>query len=110
MKLEVAKNMLHNIRAKNIQASSCSLADQEDKRNWGEEIEAIDVILEELSKKDKVIDLMAKWIEDHEGPFEESLGSEKCEIIKSVLCIGKTDTCKECIKKGFYKKVEEQEQ
>ena len=62
MELEVAKNVLHNIRAKNIQASSCSLADQEDKRNWGEEIEAIDVILEELSKKDKVINKMAEEI------------------------------------------------
>lgn len=54
MDLEEAKIILHNIRAKNIQASSCSLADQEDKRNWGEEIEAIDIVLEELDKKDKV--------------------------------------------------------
>ena len=66
-------------------------------------------LIQTIQKKDKVIDLMAKWIQDHEGPFEESFGSEKCETIKSVLCIGKTDTCKECIKKSFYKKVEEQE-
>lgn len=53
MQLEVAKNVLHNIRAKNIRASSCSLADQEDKRNWGEEIEAIDLVLEKLEQIQK---------------------------------------------------------
>ena len=93
MKLEVAKNVLHNIRAKNIQASSCSLADQEDKRNWGEEIEAIDVILEELSKKDKVINEMALHIKDN-------------YFMKGCITFG---TPVEKLKKYFYKKVEEQE-
>lgn len=62
-------------------------------------LKASKIILNELDKKDKIIDMMAKYI--RAGDIEEDI----CKDIEE--CIPENLQCENCIKEYFYKKAEE---
>ena len=64
--------------------------------------EAIDTVLSELEKKDKIIDLMAIAISNEPLPIEEYC------IFRNFDCpeVGGNRDCKECVKQYFERKVE----
>ena len=68
------------------------------------EIRAIEIVLSELEKKDKVIDEMSKYVNSPLRIPEEKY----CELYHSDEdCCWKTDKdCKDCIKEYFTNKVE----
>lgn len=68
-------------------------------RQWA--YNCLDVIKEELEKKDEVIDEMAEWIN------KQDIDEEICKnnITQPELCNEEHSNCKECIKDYFSKKV-----
>ena len=60
-------------------------------------IEAIDTVLNELEKKDKVIDEMAKEIDKEPNP-------DICKQMEGMECNNREILCTECIKKYYEKK------
>ena len=59
----------------------------------------------ELEKKDKMIDLMAEWIEKHTKYYDED--GCYCEVEKEVC--NKDIKCKDCIKQYFERKAAEED-
>ena len=57
---------------------------------------------EKLKEKDKIIDLMAEWIEKHTKYYDED--GCYCEIEKDIC--NKNIECDDCIKQYFERKVE----
>lgn len=68
-----------------------------------EYIKAIETVLSELEKKDKIIDLMAEWIENYTNYYDED--GCYCEVEKDIC--NKNIECDNCIKQYFEEKVEE---
>ena len=64
---------------------------------------AIGTVLTLLEKKDKIIDLMAEWVEKHIKYYDED--GCYCEVEKNIC--NKNIECEYCIKQYFEKKVEE---
>ena len=60
-------------------------------------------VIEDLEKKDKIIDLMAEWIEKHTKYYDED--GCYCEVEKDIC--NKNIECDNCIKQYFEYKVEE---
>ena len=63
---------------------------------------AIETVLNLLEKKDKIIDLMAEWIEKHTKYYDED--GCYCEVEKDIC--NKNIECEYCIKQYFERKVE----
>lgn len=59
----------------------------------------------EIEKKDKIIDLMAEWIEKHTKYYDED--GCYCEVEKEVC--NKDIKCKDCIKQYFERKAAEED-
>lgn len=70
--------------------------------NYYERENAIDIVLNELEKKDKVIDMMAEQI--RASDIDENI----CKLItEPTECVSRDCKCENCIKEYFYKKAEE---
>ena len=63
---------------------------------------AIGTVLTLLENKDKIIDLMAEWIEKHTKYYDED--GCYCEVEKDIC--NKNIECDNCIKQYFERKVE----
>lgn len=63
---------------------------------------AIGTVLTLLENKDKIIDLMAEWIEKHTKYYDED--GCYCEVEKDIC--NKNIECEYCIKQYFERKVE----
>ena len=63
---------------------------------------AIGTVLTLLENKDKIIDLMAEWIEKHTKYYDED--GCYCEVEKDIC--NKNIECDNCIKQCFERKVE----
>ena len=104
MKIEEAKEILNRIDIKNFLSGSIEqsnyIVDKADEVNL-----AIECLLKELKKKDKVIDMIVNTI----------VGDRKILTLVCKHIINKTDIeceeqnklCDDCIKEYFYKKAEE---
>ena len=101
MQIEEAKKLLNRIDIKfflngTIEQSNY-IVDKADEVN-----KAIETVLNELEKKDKVIDLLADDLRYYEGMQQDQLFCiDTCE---GKMC--DEEHCKERIKEYFYKKVE----
>lgn len=58
---------------------------------------------DEIEKKDKIIDSMAEWIDNHTKYYDED--GCYCEVKKEIC--RKDIECKDCIKQYFERKVED---
>jgi hypothetical protein len=72
---------------------------------------AIETVLNELEKKDKVIDEMAKYINNEEsGNIYELTCTRECKNEKCRMSVGDNDLQEiKCIKEYFYKRVSEED-
>ena len=93
MELEQAKEVLKEIQER---CRYCTYIENEERDEWKREYQAIEVILKELDKKDKVIDEMIDYI--------DGMGDTP-----DILCEDYNEECHKYVKQYFYKKVEEQE-
>lgn len=89
--IESMKIGLWNIRADNLKAMQCSLADTSDKKEWQKEINVIENALKYIDKlesdKQKLIEKLEKIIQDdkmsdREYQFKRELALEILEILK----------------------------
>ena len=73
-----------------------------------EDIFAIETVLNELEKKDKVIDEMAEYIDNI--TFVDEKGDYGCdfELLTKTFC-KYNGNCKDCIKEYFYKRASEED-
>lgn len=67
---------------------------------------AMEELLNELEKKDKIIDVMAEWIGDR-CFYSDDYGNS-CEIIQD-SCYDPVKDCKNCIKQYFEKEVKNEQ-
>lgn len=101
MDIEEAKKNLKGIDIRNflsgMSEQSNYILDRAEETN-----EAIETVLSELEKKDKIIDLMAEWIEKYTKYYDED--GCYCEVEKDIC--NKNIECEYCIKQYFERKVE----
>lgn len=101
MKIEEAKEILDRIDIKFFLSGMIEqnnyIVDKADEVNT-----AIYTVLNELDKKDKVIDMMAEQI--RASDIDENI----CKLItEPTECVSRDCKCENCIKEYFYKKAEE---
>ena len=92
--IESMKIGLWNIRADNLKAMQCSLADTSDKKEWQKEINVIDNALEYIdqleSDKQKLIEKLEKAI-DFTKTSKDSTSKAKIEVLENILKILKRE-------------------
>ena len=88
--IESMKIGLWNIRADNLKAIQCSLADTSDKKEWQKEINVIDNALEYIdqleSDKQKLIEKLEETI-DFTKTSKDSTSKAKIEVLENILKI-----------------------
>lgn len=105
MELEEAIKIFKEDLEHTKKANECGLAT---KGEFNKEIEAIEFIINHITKQEKMIDLMTNFIY-HIGYYEDSYGNS-CAIIQDSCFKNKTtESCEQCIKQYFEKKAEESE-
>lgn len=86
--IESMKVGLWNIRADNLKAMQCSLADTSDKKEWQKEINVIDNALEYIdqleSDKQKLIEKLEEAI-DFTKTSKDLTSKAKIEVLENVL-------------------------
>lgn len=111
MELEEARDILANCIADYVISSYCNNTCDEEVGCKNEDCifqQAIDVVLNHITKQEKMIELMTNFIY-HIGYYEDSYGNS-CAIIQDSCFKNKTkESCEECIKQYFEKKAEENE-